>query len=59
VTDVTNQAIGREIVIFVKTDISREDKVKRMVDTTLGRFGKINVLVNDAMIGHIQGYSRD
>ena len=58
-TDVTNQAIGREIVIFVKTDISREDKVKRMVDTTLGRFGKINVLVNDAMIGHIQGYSRD
>ena len=58
-TDVTNQAIGREIVIFVKTDISREDKVKRMVDTTLDRFGKINVLVNDAKIDHIQGYSRD
>ena len=54
VADAINQAIGREVAIFVKTDISCEDEVKRMVNVTLDRFGKIDVLVNNAGIGHFK-----
>jgi len=54
VADAINQAIGHEVAIFVKTDISREDKVKRTVDATLERFGKIDVLVNNAGVGHFK-----
>lgn len=37
--------------IFVHTDVSDEEQVKRMVQATLDRYGKIDILVNDAGIG--------
>jgi hypothetical protein len=37
--------------IFVKTDVSQEEQVKRLVQATLDRYGKIDILVNDAGIG--------
>jgi NAD(P)-dependent dehydrogenase (short-subunit alcohol dehydrogenase family) len=37
--------------IFVQTDVSQEEQVKKMVQETLDRYGKIDILVNDAGIG--------
>ena len=37
--------------IFVKTDVSQEEQVKKLVQATLDRYGRIDILVNDAGIG--------
>jgi 3-oxoacyl-[acyl-carrier protein] reductase len=34
--------------LYVRTDVSREDEVRGMVDTVVGAFGRIDVLVNNA-----------
>ena len=38
-------------VIFVKCDVSNEDQVKHVVQTTLDTFKKLDVLVNNAGVG--------
>jgi len=38
-------------VKFIKTDVSKEEDVKNMVDETIKIFGKINYLINNAGIG--------
>lgn len=35
---------------YIKTDVSNEDDVKNMINETIKRFGKIDILVNDAGI---------
>lgn len=40
---------GRE-AIFVRTDVSRENDVQVLVDATLARYGRIDVLYNNAAI---------
>jgi NAD(P)-dependent dehydrogenase (short-subunit alcohol dehydrogenase family) len=37
--------------IFVHCDVSNEEQVKAMIDTTLKTFGRIDILVNNAGIG--------
>jgi NAD(P)-dependent dehydrogenase (short-subunit alcohol dehydrogenase family) len=36
---------------FIKTDVSKEEEVKIMVEETVNTFGKINYLINNAGIG--------
>ncbi|MDX6751154.1 SDR family oxidoreductase [Geminicoccaceae bacterium 1502E] len=36
---------------FVRTDIAQEDEARLAVEATVGHFGRIDVLVNDAAIG--------
>ena len=36
---------------FIKTDVSKEEEVKNMVEETVNTFGKINYLINNAGIG--------
>lgn len=54
VADDINSMSGNEVAIFVKADVSREEDVKNMVEVALERFGKINVLVNNAGVGHFK-----
>src|ERR1043166_6830989 len=37
--------------LFVQTDVSKAADVERMVDATVRKFGKINILVNHAGAG--------
>lgn len=37
-------------VIAIKCDVSQEDQVKKMVDEAVGKFGKLDILVNNAAI---------
>ncbi len=60
VSDV-NEAAGRAVVeesaarggeaIFVQQDVSREEDWRRTIETVLGRFGRLDVVVNNAGIG--------
>ncbi len=39
--------------LFVKADVSKEDDVKHLIEKTIGEFGKIDVMVNNAGIHHL------
>lgn len=43
------QKLGGEAV-FVQTDVSSEPQVKAMIETSLKRFGHIDILVNNAAV---------
>ena len=43
------RALGRE-ALSVRTDVSKKEGVEHLIDTTLARYGKIDVLVNNAGI---------
>jgi NAD(P)-dependent dehydrogenase (short-subunit alcohol dehydrogenase family) len=44
--------------MFVPTDVSSEEQVKKMVETVLQRFGRIDILVNNAAILIAHGDTR-
>ncbi len=39
-------------VMFVATDVSQSDQVKRLIDSTVERFGGLDILVNNAGFSH-------
>jgi NAD(P)-dependent dehydrogenase (short-subunit alcohol dehydrogenase family) len=49
------QRAGHE-ALFVKTDVSREEDVAAMVERTLAKFGRVDVLFNNAGIGYGAGF---
>ena len=44
------RAAGHEVA-FIATDVSREPDAARAIDLAVSRFGRLDVLVNDAAIG--------
>ena len=47
------EAMGRKS-IFLKTDISSQDDVKKMVDKVMLEFGGIDILMNVAVMYHLK-----
>lgn len=45
------KAIGEDAILGVPTDVTRVDDVRRLAETTLERFGRIDVLFNNAGLG--------
>jgi short-subunit dehydrogenase len=45
------QELAADNVLAVPTDVTRDDDVKRLVETTLARFGRVDILVNNAGFG--------
>ncbi|MEG0025906.1 MAG: SDR family oxidoreductase [Bacilli bacterium] len=43
--------LNNDNVIFMKTDVSNEEDVKKMINKTIDAFGKIDVVVSNAGIG--------
>jgi len=46
-SEVAKEADG----IFVKTDVSREDQVKNLMEKAVSEFGKLDIVINNAGIG--------
>jgi len=44
------KALGGE-AIFVEADVSNEDHVKNLIDTTVSTYGRLDILVNNAGVG--------
>ena len=44
---------GSEAII-VKTDVSKKDSIKEMVEKAIQTFGKIDILINNAGIRHVK-----
>lgn len=44
-----------ENIIYLELDVSKPDHWKTIVDTTLEKFGKIDILINNAGIHHAKG----
>src|ERR1700683_1961010 len=41
---------GEPVVCYIRADVSNEAEVRSLVEETVGRFGAINILVNNAAI---------
>eukprot|EP01087_Luapelamoeba_hula_P014165 TRINITY_DN4108_c0_g1_i1.p1 TRINITY_DN4108_c0_g1~~TRINITY_DN4108_c0_g1_i1.p1 ORF type:complete len:299 (+),score=60.77 TRINITY_DN4108_c0_g1_i1:28-924(+) len=53
------EEMNHSAVVFVKCDVSKEDDVKRLVDTAFDTFGRIDVLINNAGVSTFGGIFDD
>ncbi|TSC87693.1 MAG: 3-oxoacyl-(acyl-carrier-protein) reductase [Microgenomates group bacterium Gr01-1014_16] len=52
--------IGNDRAVYIRADVSKEDEVKRLVSETVKKFGKIDILINNAgVIIDRQGWKSD
>jgi len=47
-----NKELGKERIHFIRTDVGNSKQVENMVEEAVKKFGKLNVLVNNAGIMH-------
>jgi NAD(P)-dependent dehydrogenase (short-subunit alcohol dehydrogenase family) len=62
-----NAALGRQAqkdmeghgnALFFRTDVSKETSVRALIDTVVRKFGRIDILVNDAAVFHFKPLDR-
>ena len=51
--------VGKDSAIAVRADMSSPDQVKAMVDATVARFGRLDILVNNAAIFALNPFDGD
>jgi len=44
---------GPERHLYLATDISKEEKVKRLIEETLKKYGRIDILINNAAVSYV------
>jgi meso-butanediol dehydrogenase / (S,S)-butanediol dehydrogenase / diacetyl reductase len=49
-TETINQKFGSDTAAFVRTDVAVENDIKRMVETAVSKFGKLDVIFSNAGI---------
>jgi 3-oxoacyl-[acyl-carrier protein] reductase len=52
VTDEIERASGQGAALFVKADVAADGEVKAMIDACLGRFARLDIMVNNAGVTH-------
>ncbi|MDR0838664.1 MAG: SDR family oxidoreductase [Oscillospiraceae bacterium] len=52
---VINEENGRDCALFVKTDITEEADVKNLAKEAFAKFGKVDILINNAMNMRLNG----
>jgi len=58
-SEATGQATVKELeatgtkAFFQKTDVTKREEAKRLIDATVGRFGRLDILVNNAGLQHV------
>lgn len=52
---VINEENGRDCALFVKTDITSEDDIKNLAAKAFAKFGKVDILINNAMNMRLNG----
>lgn len=56
-TEISNLNSGRESkVVAIKADISKEEEVKELISKSIEKFGKIDILINNAGIVFDESY---
>ena len=45
-----NEEFGADKALFVKTDISNEKDIDKLAETTLKKFGKVDIILNNATV---------
>lgn len=47
------EKLNQESVLTIKCDVTKEDDIKNVVETTISHFGTIDVLINNAGLQHV------
>jgi len=50
---------GDDVSLFVQQDVANEDDWKKVIDATIAKFGKLDIFVNNAGIGGVNGALED
>jgi 3-oxoacyl-[acyl-carrier protein] reductase len=49
------RASGQGSAVYVRADVARESDVRGMIDKCLGRYGRLDIVVNNAGVTHVNG----
>jgi 3-oxoacyl-[acyl-carrier protein] reductase len=49
------RAQGQGAAFYVRADVAKDADVKNLVDATVGRYGKLDIMVNNAGVTHVRG----
>jgi NAD(P)-dependent dehydrogenase (short-subunit alcohol dehydrogenase family) len=54
-SQIVSELNSGENAIFVKCDVSKSEEVNKLVETTIAKYGKLDIMVNNAGVGALGG----